>query len=66
MVVLVGRKERMWQSKGFGRLLSLSMASSLFSSSAMIVSFLEIKEKTNRECLNFEFGLTISTFCHLS
>jgi len=54
MVVLVGRKERMWQSKESGRLFSLLMASSLFSSSAMVVSFLEpfflqIKKRRNGE-----------------
>lgn len=60
MVVLVGRKEKMWQSIESGRLLSLSMLSfspPLFSSSAMVVSFLERsfslnqREKTKRVCV---------------
>lgn len=61
MVVLVGRNEKMWQSIESGRLVSLSMLSfspPLFSSSAMVVSFLERslnqREKTKSVCLIFE------------
>ena len=73
-VVLVGRKERMWQSKESGRLLNLSTSSfspPLFSSSAMVVSFLErsfswnLKRKQRGSFLRFKsmFFVRVQRLC---